>query len=131
MHKRFKLIILCLLIAFGGNLNLTARSNAADDAREQAIANEIIAREKASFAAWQRKDKTFYADYWAEDFTEFLPSNPYLDNKSNLMPEFDQLVHLRHQDRLVIQISIRGQKLRVVLRPVIRIKRRAVTLPCG
>jgi hypothetical protein len=62
MPRRFKLIILCLFIAVGGNLNLTARSNAADNVRTQAIANEIIAREKASFAAWQRKDKAFYAD---------------------------------------------------------------------
>ncbi|MBV9209144.1 MAG: nuclear transport factor 2 family protein [Acidobacteria bacterium] len=91
MRKRFKLIILCLFIAIGGNLSLTARGSA-DAARTQAIANEIIAREKASFTAWQRKDKAFYADYWAEDFTEFLPSNPYLDNKSNLMPKFDQMV---------------------------------------
>jgi ketosteroid isomerase-like protein len=91
MQRRFKLIILCLFIALGGNLNLAARGSG-DSARTQAIASEIIAREKASFAAWQRKDKAFYADYWAEDFTEFLPSNPYLDSKANLMPKFEQLV---------------------------------------
>ncbi len=92
MHQRFKLIIICALLALGGNLDLTARSNAAGDARsQQSIAGEIIAREKASFAAWQRKDKAFYADYWADDFTEFLPSNPYLDKKANLMPKFEQM----------------------------------------
>ncbi len=89
MHRRFKLIIVFALIAFGGNLNLTARNH--ETARNQSIASEIIAREKASFAAWQRKDKAFYADYWADDFTEFLPSNPYLDTKANLMPKFEQM----------------------------------------
>ncbi|MBV9960058.1 MAG: nuclear transport factor 2 family protein [Acidobacteria bacterium] len=91
MRRRFKLAVFLLFIAVGGNLNLTARGTG-DAARRQAVANEIIAREKASFAAWQRKDKAFYADYWAEDFTEFLPSNPYLDHKANLMPKFEQLV---------------------------------------
>ena len=89
MRQRFKLVLIFSLIALGGNFNLTARSNPADE--HDAIAREIIAREKASFAAWQRRDKAFYADYWADDFTEFLPSNPYLDEKANLMPKFEQL----------------------------------------
>lgn len=92
MRTRFKFVIIFALLALSSNFNLTARSGAAGNARAQSIASEIIAREKASFAAWQRKDKAFYADYWADDFTEFLPSNPYLDTKANLMPKFEQMV---------------------------------------
>ena len=92
MRKPIKLIILFLIVAFSGNLNLNARGGFAGTAPDQAIANEIIAREKASFEAWRRQDKAFYADYWADDFTEFLPSSPYRDTKANLMPKFDQLV---------------------------------------
>ena len=92
MKKHIKLITIFVVLAFSGSLNLNAHSSLADASTDQAIANEIIAREKASFEAWRRKDKAFYADYWADDFTEFLPSSPYRDTKSNLMPKFDELV---------------------------------------
>lgn len=92
MRQRNKLIVLFLIVAFSGGLSLDARGTNSDFARNQAIADEIISREKASFEAWRRKDKAFYADYWADDFTEFLPSSPYRDTKANLMPKFDQLV---------------------------------------
>ncbi len=92
MLKQLKLILLFLLIAVAGNFNLTARTDPSVTQTNQSVADEIIAREKASFAAWQRKDKAFYADYWADDFTEFLPSNPYRDTKANLMSKFDQMV---------------------------------------
>ncbi len=89
---RVMLITLLALIAICSNSQVTAQVARTDASSNQAIANEIIAREKASFEAWRRKDKAFYDDYWAEDFTEFLPSNPYRDTKANLMPKFDQLV---------------------------------------
>ena len=92
MHKRIKLVLLFLIVALSGNLGLNARDSSSNAPRAQAIANDIIAREKASFEAWRKKDKAFYADYWADDFTEFLPSSPYRDTKANLMPKFDQLV---------------------------------------
>jgi ketosteroid isomerase-like protein len=48
--------------------------------------------EKASVEAWKRRDKAFYADYWANDFTMFLPQNPYLDAdaKANSLSKFEQ-----------------------------------------
>jgi ketosteroid isomerase-like protein len=55
------------------------------------VANQIIAREKASVEAWQKKDKAFYMDYLAEDATYFGPRTPYLDTdpKANFLPKFD------------------------------------------
>ena len=90
MRKNLKLAAVVLLIVAGGGFSSDAGS-ASGVARQKAVADEIIAREKASFEAWKRKDKAFYADYWAEDFTEFLPSNPYLDTKANILPKFEQL----------------------------------------
>jgi ketosteroid isomerase-like protein len=92
MRRPIKLFVLILAFVLGANLNFSAPDAFAQSSRDQTVANEIIAREKASFEAWRRKDKAFYSDYWADDFTEFLPSNPYLDTKANLMPKFDQLV---------------------------------------
>jgi ketosteroid isomerase-like protein len=56
------------------------------------VKREIIAREKASFVAWQNKDKAFYADYWVEDMTEFIPYQPSLAHKAEIMLKFDDLV---------------------------------------
>ena len=55
------------------------------------VEKDIIAREKASFDAWQKKDKAFYADYLADDATYFGPRSPYLDTepKVNFMPKID------------------------------------------
>lgn len=90
MNRRLRLMLIMALIIAGGGFDLMAGSGESASQR-QTVADEIIARERASFAAWQRRDKAFYADYWADDFTEFLPSNPYLDTKANLMPKFEQL----------------------------------------
>jgi ketosteroid isomerase-like protein len=89
MKKHLNLVIILLLIATGGGWSSNAKSGPVDSQEE--IAGQIIAREKASFEAWRRKDKAFYADYWADDFTEFLPQNPYLDTKANILPKFEQL----------------------------------------
>lgn len=58
------------------------------------VDKQIIALEKASVEAWQKKDKAFYADYLADDATYFGPRSPYLDvdPKVNFLPKFEQYV---------------------------------------
>lgn len=92
MRSHIRVLIAFALIAIGSGFDLKAGRAGASEAATQDVASQIIAREKASFVAWQNKDKAFYADYWADDFTEFLPSSPYLDSKKNLMAKFDELV---------------------------------------
>jgi ketosteroid isomerase-like protein len=60
------------------------------------ITRAVIAREKASLDAWQRKDKTFFTDYMAEDSTYFGAMNPYLetDPKQNFLPKFDKMMEM-------------------------------------
>jgi ketosteroid isomerase-like protein len=55
------------------------------------VEKQIIAREKASFEAWQKKDKAFFMDYLADDATFFGPRSPYLgsDPKTNFLPKFE------------------------------------------
>ena len=97
MKKHLRLFIVLLLIACGGGPGSDAKNNL--PAGQPSIEAQIIAREKASFEAWKRKDKAFYADYWADDFTEFLPGNPYLDTRANILPKFEQLAeHWKIQD---------------------------------
>ncbi len=93
MKKHLGLIFVVVLVAAVGGASFPAASHTAADTPSQGVAIQIIAREKAAFEAWQRKDKAFYADYWADDFTEFLPHSPYLgtDPKANLLPRFEQL----------------------------------------
>ncbi|HYY96201.1 MAG TPA: nuclear transport factor 2 family protein, partial [Pyrinomonadaceae bacterium] len=97
MKGKLKLAVVILLLAAGGGFGSDAggfntnAGGAGRIARQRLVAEEVIAREKASFEAWKRKDKEFYADYWAEDFTEFLPGSPYLDTRANLLPKFEQL----------------------------------------
>src|ERR1700755_982186 len=88
MRKRHVLTLLLILAAGFG-------SSASSDSQRRphhAIADEIIALEKASFQAWKRKDKQFYAEYWADDFTEFLPQSGQLtaNPKMNLLPNLEQ-----------------------------------------
>jgi len=80
-------LVVLILFGLGYGISLPPANQSQPD-----VAKQIIAREKASFEAWQRKDKAFYADYWADDFTEFLPDNPYLDTsaKENLLPKMMQ-----------------------------------------
>jgi len=55
------------------------------------VAAQIIAREKASWEAWQKKDKTFWADFLTDDGTYFSPRSPYMetDPKVNFLPKID------------------------------------------
>ena len=94
MKARIRPILIVALLALAGSSGFFAASRPDRPAQTQAIAEQIIAREKAAFDAWQRKDKAFYAGYWADDFTEFLPHSPYLttEPKTNLLPRFEQLV---------------------------------------
>jgi ketosteroid isomerase-like protein len=96
MKKQFSVILL-LLVALGAGLGLFAATKTfAGSSEQQSIANQIIAREKASVEAWQRKDKAFFADYMADDATYFNSFSPYLDAdpKANFLPKFEQYVDM-------------------------------------
>lgn len=96
MKKHLSLILL-LLVALGVASGLFAVTNArASAAQQQTIASQIIAREKASVEAWQRKDKAFFADFLSDDATYFSPMSPYLDvePKVNFIPKFEQYAEI-------------------------------------
>jgi ketosteroid isomerase-like protein len=68
---------------------------------EQAISEQVIARERASVEAWRRKDKAFYVDLFADDATYFSAYSPYLDTdaKRNFLPKFEQYAEqFKYQD---------------------------------
>ncbi|HUK25097.1 MAG TPA: nuclear transport factor 2 family protein [Terriglobales bacterium] len=75
-------------VLIAGSLWSNAQSGPERDASVKA---EVIAREKASFDAWKRKDKAFYQDYWADDMTEFLPESRRLATKAEIMPKFEEV----------------------------------------
>ena len=58
----------------------------------QTVADQVIAREKASFEAWQKMDRAFFGALLADDATAFMPENPYLavDPKVNMLPRLDE-----------------------------------------
>jgi ketosteroid isomerase-like protein len=97
MKKQLSLILL-LLVTLGMVAGLFASTKASAEPAEQqqAIASAIIAREKASVDAWQRKDKAFFADYLTDDATYFSPMSPYLEvePKTNFLPKFEQIVEV-------------------------------------
>src|SRR5262249_30498938 len=80
---------LALLVLAAAALSCGGCRRALDAGRAR---EEVIAREKASFDAWQRKDKAFYEEYWSDAMTEFLPDNPRLVTKAETMPKFEQIV---------------------------------------
>jgi len=96
MNKRFSLILL-FLVASGLGLGLIAAGKTfAGPGEQQSIAAQIIAREKSSVEAWQRKDKAFFADFLADDASYFSPMSPYLDSepKVNFLPKFEQYAEM-------------------------------------
>ena len=96
MKKQITLILL-LLVTIGLGLGLfAATSTSAFPSEQQSVANQIIAREKASVEAWQRKDKAFFADFLTDDSTYFNSYNPYLETepKVNMLPKFEQYVEM-------------------------------------
>ncbi len=80
-HKLSSLILVVCIIAASGWQSARAQ-----------VANQIIAREKAAFEAWQQKDKAFWTDYLTDDATYFGVMSPYLeiDPKVNFVPKLDQ-----------------------------------------
>jgi ketosteroid isomerase-like protein len=95
MRKHLSLIVVLFVLSVCG-ICAVAASNAAAETSQQAIAAQIIAREKAAFDAWQKKDKAFWADYLAEDATAFFSQSPYLesDPKTNFLPKFEQYTEM-------------------------------------
>ncbi len=94
MKKYLSIVVLLLIAVVGGLSLLVTKSEAAGP--QQAIANQIIAREKASFEAWQRKDKSFWNDFMADDATYFSSQSPYLETepKVNFLPKFEQYAEI-------------------------------------
>jgi ketosteroid isomerase-like protein len=89
MKKHLEFVVIGLFIlALSGVLAYAQTS--------QTTANQIIAREKASFEAWQHKDKAFFADYLADDCTMFGARNPYRETepKTNFLPKFEQYAEM-------------------------------------
>lgn len=95
MRKHLSLTVI-LFFVVAGSVCLLAASNTFAESPQQAIAAQIIAREKAAVEAWQKKDKAFWADYMAEDSTAFFSHNPYLESepKVNFLPKFEQYAEM-------------------------------------
>jgi ketosteroid isomerase-like protein len=95
MKKHLSLIVVLFVLLAGGICTLAA-SNTSAEPSQQAIAAQIIAREKAAGEAWQKKDKAFWADYLADDATAFFSQSPYLesDPKVNFLPKFEQYTEM-------------------------------------
>lgn len=94
MKRRFFLLTLLLTTAAVG---LALMLNTGDVAAEpQSVADQIIARERASFDAWQKKDKAFFENFLADDSTFFSWSSPYLDTdpKTNFFPKFEKYTEM-------------------------------------
>jgi len=98
MKIRLSLVLFVLaLFAVAWGVALVTGHAATDAAqRNEDVARAVIAREKASFDAWQRKDKAFLQDFLAEDATFFGAMNPYLetDPKENFFPKFDKIMEM-------------------------------------
>jgi ketosteroid isomerase-like protein len=96
MQKQFSLTLLLLVVLVAGLALFAATRSFAGTTEQQSIASQIIAREKASVEAWQRKDKAFFADFMTDDSTYFNPHSPYLDTdaKANFLPKFEQYAEM-------------------------------------
>jgi ketosteroid isomerase-like protein len=91
--KHLCLLAFLFLLCCGGLIVFAVKNARADSTPQTPVAEQVIAREKAAQAAWQRKDKAFWTDLVADDFTGFFPQNPYLetDPKVNFLPKFEQM----------------------------------------
>jgi uncharacterized protein (TIGR02246 family) len=97
MKIRLSLVLFVLLLfAVAWGVAVATGHAAAGTERNEEVARAVIAREKASVEAWQRKDKAFYAEFLADDATFFGALNPYLetDPKENFLPKFDQYAEM-------------------------------------
>ncbi|MBV9959412.1 MAG: nuclear transport factor 2 family protein [Acidobacteria bacterium] len=96
MKKQKLLVVILFVAAITVSFSLLKTDGAAAAADPQATANQIIALEKSSVEAWKHKDKTFFAQFFADDATYFGPDNPYLesDPKVNFLPKFEQYAEM-------------------------------------
>ena len=97
MRIRLSLVLVVLLAfaAVWGAAVISGLASSGASANGE-IAKAVIAREKASAAAWKNKDKAFFADFLAEDATYFGWMSPYLetDPKENFLPKFEQIAEM-------------------------------------
>lgn len=95
MKRKLSLLMLLLIAAVCGLILFAGGSRAAAES-PQSISDQVIARERASFEAWQRKDKAFFENFMAEDSTFFSSESPYLetDPKINFFPKFDKYTEM-------------------------------------
>lgn len=86
-------VLVLLFFAAGYAVTASTASSAAEPMTGEEVMRTLVARERAAFEAWQRKDRAFFADYMADDSTYFGPTSPYLetDPKVNFLPKFEQL----------------------------------------
>ena len=93
MKNRLSLYALVLLFFAIGYGVSASRGSAAEPESRDEIMRALVAREKAAFDAWRRKDKSFFVSYMADDATFFGPMSPYLDTdpKENFLPKFEEL----------------------------------------
>ena len=97
MKIRLSLVLFVLLLfAVVWGVAVVGGYAATGNERNDEIARAVIARERASAEAWQRKDKAFFQDYLADDATFFDAMNPYLetDPKANFLPKFEKYVEM-------------------------------------
>ncbi len=95
MKKQLSFVIVVIAMTLI-SIGMFATRNAFADPAQTAIAGQIIAREKASIEAWQRKDKAFFADLMTDDSTYYGPNSPYLETepKTNFLPKFEQYAEM-------------------------------------
>jgi ketosteroid isomerase-like protein len=102
MRIRLSLVLFVLaLFAVAWGLSVVSGLAAAGSERQEETARAVIARERAAFDAWQRKDKAFFVGLLSEDATYFAPTNPYLEDDpgQNFLPKFEKYAEmLRYED---------------------------------
>jgi uncharacterized protein (TIGR02246 family) len=102
MRKKIFYTLTLLLAVTASLFFLNTKKASADVSSnsQQAIAAQIIAREKAGFEAWQRKDKAFFNDLFTDDSSYFGFMSPYLqiDPKQNFLPKMDKYFEMFKMD---------------------------------
>lgn len=90
------IIVLALFAAVWGVSVISGLAASASQRQDEVAARAVIARERAAFDAWQRKDKAFFEKFMADDSTYFGPMNPYLetDPKQNFLPKLDKYTEI-------------------------------------
>ncbi len=93
MRIRLSLVVFVMsLFAVAWLISVSLGYAAGEKPRDEDVAKAIIAREKASAEAWQRKDKNFFVNFLSDDATYFGVMSPYLEinPKENFLPKFEQ-----------------------------------------